>query len=892
MSVPVHLTAAVADRYVVDREIGRGGMATVYLARDVRHDRYVALKLLDPEIGAVLGVDRFLAEIRVTANLQHPNLLPLFDSGEANGQPFYVMPYVEGESLRQRITREKQLPVDEAIRISVAVASAVEYAHAHGVIHRDLKPENILLQAGQPVVADFGIALAVSKAGGARITQTGLSLGTPQYMSPEQATGDRAIDGRSDIYSLAAVTYEMLTGDPPHTGSTMQAVIARVLTEPPRAVRAVRPSVPEFAAFAIERALEKLPADRWATAREFADALQGRAVGSTPTAKPGTRETSPTDRRGVFARARDPVVLGALAVAVVGVAVGLWGWQRDLDRDEGTTVRYTIAPASADREIPLASQIAISPDGKVVAYIARDAGGVQHLVLRESSQLSERIVPGTNGAITPAFSPDGAWLAFALLGGGGLKKVAVTGGPVVAIADATAIQGLSWVRDDIIVASVGDTLMTVSAAGGRLQPLRGANNPPEGELGRRSPRVLADGETVLYQSWRGGFADSRIGVLSLATGESAILDIVGASPIGVIEGQLLYGTPTGTVMAVPFDIRRRRITGTPIPVVEQVDIGPGPAGFRAAVSHTGSLVYAIGARNSQVVLADMQGTARVLIAEPRSYSSPRFSPDGTRLAVGIQSGAASDIWIYDLTSSTLVKLTSEGERNERPEWTSDGKRVLFTSNRGGKIELWWQNADLSGSAERVQVEPTPISDGLFSPNGQTLMYWLIVSRNQPDIFYRALSGDTARKSFAETPAVEVSPKFSPDGKWVAYGSNPAGTLQVFVQPFPPTGARYQVTATGGMTPTWSRDGNRIFYVANSRLNVAAIKTSPVFAVTSRTSLFEGSYLLNVPPHANYDISPDGKNFVLLRPVETGDQLMVVHDWKYELRERTRAPRRK
>src|SRR5881296_3388687 len=223
MDALLQLKTSLRDRYEIEREIGAGGMATVYLARDLRHDRPVALKLLNPELGAVLGVERFLSEIRVTANLQHPNLLPLFDSGAANGLLFYVMPFVEGESLRARLDREKQLPVDEAIRVATAVASALDYAHSHGVIHRDLKPENILLQAGQPVVADFGIALAVSNAGGARITQTGLSLGTPQYMSPEQATGDRVIDGRTDIYSLGAVLYEMLAGDPPHTGSTAQA---------------------------------------------------------------------------------------------------------------------------------------------------------------------------------------------------------------------------------------------------------------------------------------------------------------------------------------------------------------------------------------------------------------------------------------------------------------------------------------------------------------------------------------------------------------------------------------------------------------------------------------------------------------------------------------------
>src|SRR5690349_17840054 len=264
-------------------------MATVFLARDLRHDRHVALKLLNPDLGAVLGGERFLSEIRVTANLQHPNLLPLFDSGEADGLLFYVMPFVTGETLRHRLDREKQLPVDEAIRIASAIASALAYAHAHGVIHRDLKPENILLQEDQPVVADFGIALAVSNAGGTRITQTGLSLGTPQYMSPEQATGDRAIDARADVYSLGAVTYEMLTGDPPHTGSSSQAVIARLLTEKPRAMRTTRPSVPAHVEAAVDRALEKLPADRFASAREFADALSGRAIVVTATAAPVAR---------------------------------------------------------------------------------------------------------------------------------------------------------------------------------------------------------------------------------------------------------------------------------------------------------------------------------------------------------------------------------------------------------------------------------------------------------------------------------------------------------------------------------------------------------------------------------------------------------------------------
>src|SRR5438270_730786 len=278
MQIVEQLGSALRDRYRIDRAIGSGGMATVYLAQDLRHERFVALKVLNPELGAVLGGERFLAEIRVTAHLQHPNLLPLFDSGEANGLLYYVMPFVEGESLRSRLSRERQLPLAEAIHIATSIAGALEYAHTRGVVHRDLKPENILIQAGEPLVTDFGIALAVSNAGGARVTQTGISLGTPHYMSPEQATGDRGIDRRSDVYSLGAVLYEMLVGDPPHTGSTAQAIIAKVITDKPRSVRTFRDSVPEYVSDAVDVALAKLPADRFATAGEFAQALAGKAV--------------------------------------------------------------------------------------------------------------------------------------------------------------------------------------------------------------------------------------------------------------------------------------------------------------------------------------------------------------------------------------------------------------------------------------------------------------------------------------------------------------------------------------------------------------------------------------------------------------------------------------
>ncbi len=309
MSDPLaRLNAALEGRYAIERELGEGGMATVYLAEDIKHNRNVALKVLKPEVAAVVGAERFLAEIQVTANLQHPHILPLFDSGEADSFLYYVMPFVEGETLQGRIDREKQLPVDEAVKITADLASALDYAHRHNVIHRDIKPANILLQDGEPVLADFGIALALDVAGRNRLTETGLSLGTPQYMSLEQATGDRPVDARSDLYSLACVTYEMLVGGPPHTGPSAQAIMAKLITQEPTPISQERSTVPAHVEAAVHKALAKVPADRFATVADFVEAL----------VKPGQ-----TAQTRVAARKRRvlPALLGVGGLAVVAAVV-------------------------------------------------------------------------------------------------------------------------------------------------------------------------------------------------------------------------------------------------------------------------------------------------------------------------------------------------------------------------------------------------------------------------------------------------------------------------------------------------------------------------------------------------------------------------------------------
>jgi serine/threonine-protein kinase len=310
------LTAGLADRYRIERELGRGGMATVYLARDLKHDRHVALKVLRPELAVSLGTERFLREIRTAAALSHPHVLPLYDSGETSGVLYYVMPYVEGESLRDRLRREGQLPVDEAIRIARAVASAVAYAHSHGLIHRDIKPENILLSGGEAVLSDFGIARAVTLAGDERLTESGLSLGTPAYMSPEQATGDSRLDGRVDVYALGCVLYEMLAGDPPFTGSNVQAVIARKTVEAPPNVKSARDSVSDTLEAVIRKSLARMPGDRWASVAEFAEALRREAGATQHVPAPAQESRVPRSRRRWGAGIAVAAVAGLIAVVL------------------------------------------------------------------------------------------------------------------------------------------------------------------------------------------------------------------------------------------------------------------------------------------------------------------------------------------------------------------------------------------------------------------------------------------------------------------------------------------------------------------------------------------------------------------------------------------------
>jgi serine/threonine-protein kinase len=852
MLVPDRLRTALADRYRLDRELGQGGMATVYLAEDLKHHRRVAIKVLKAELAAVIGAGRFLREIQTIANLQHPHILGLIDSGEVDGTAYYVMAFVEGESLRDRLTREKQLSIHEAVRLATEVAGALDYAHRHGVIHRDIKPENILLHDGSALVADFGIALAVSSAGGgSRMTETGMSLGTPHYMSPEQAMGEREITARSDIYALGCVLYEMLTAEPPFEGATAQAIVARVLTESPRGLRAQRKSIPPNVEAAVLTALEKLPADRFESARAFAEALADPSyAGAAGTA---TRVIPSHARAGASSRLRQwPVVAAALA----GLAAGRAVWHQRPPAFPPAVLRYSIVlPDSTALTDALGTPMAYAPDGSVFAYSSR-AG----LMLRYADRLDVVPVAGGRRGVSPFFSPDARWLGFQV--GAGLIKVPLAGGAPVTICDSCPGFGYSWGSDDTVRYHTAPpdngsarVLMAVSAQGGRPHEFA----RPDSAAGEafRAPILLPGRRTVLFAIYKG--PASTLGALDLRTHTITRFDQPGFTPQWVDAGFVVLGNPDGTVIALPFDPDKVQPTGPPVTIARDAS-QPDPYSSRVAVSAGGSIVYprAGDAAPRRLMLVSRSGQATPLTPDPKGYGFPRFSPDGRRLAVYIADPVSSsrDVWVLDLGQRVWSRLTTNGI-SDKPVWTLDGRRVVYSSND----DLWWIAADGSGRPESLLVAAGSHYAGSITPDGRTVVYQETGSVSNG---IRALPLDSAPVARTVMPAAfdESAPALSPDGHWLAYQSDQTGRMEVYVQSWPGPGARVPVSLEGGSEPVWAHSGRELFYRTGDSLMAAAVTSSPAFTVTGRRRLFAGPFL-DGGGFREYDVSPDDRHFVMI-----------------------------
>ncbi len=879
------LVAALADRYRIERELGAGGMATVYLAHDLKHDRKVALKVLRPELAAVIGAERFLSEIKTTANLQHPHILPLFDSGSADSFLYYVMPYVEGETLRGKLQRERQLGVDESVRLIRDVADALDYAHRHGVIHRDIKPENILVHDGRPVVADFGIALAVSAAGKGRMTETGLSLGTPHYMSPEQATADRDLSARSDIYSLACVLYEMLAGDPPHTGPSPQAILMRILTDTPRLVSETRSTVPPHVVAALAKALEKLPADRFESAKAFGEALvtegftySTRATmrGVQPVALPPAASGSRGGRRAAIA---------GWSVAVFAIVAAAYGWTRPTP-----TLPLTRLDLSTGAVTPAdGSDVAVSPNGKMIAF-GGTLGTEQAIFLRHlDGEADFRKVPGTETGMYPAFSPDNQWIVFRRVSDRSLVKVSVSGGGVTTIVPAGAIDPYMphWGTANEIVFSGPTGLHRVAASGGAPVPLP--------KVGGTTPFLLPDGSGVL--SGQG----NNLSLYDFASDSAYLLVPNARHAVYVETGHLLYIAEDAGLFAVTADIGKRRVSGAPVRVLDRVAAAPLARGY--SLSRNGVLVHHEGVGTGGII----GGTNRLLIIDPAGGTDtlrlpaarrqqPRFSPDGRSVAFETFStvrNGETDLFTFDLVSGTHTQITFDGD-NDRPIWSPDGKQILFNKSVTGSGEdLFVKPADNSGPERALLTQPANQQPSAWLQDGTITFF--SGTGGSSDLFTMSVADSGKAKAYLTAPWNEIDLQVSSDGKLAAFAASESGGEEIWIRDFPVPQGKWKVSPHGGTAPRWAPDGRAVYFwragVPLDSLFRARIDRSPNVIVHAP----EVVATLDASGIQNWDLHPDGKRFIVAvtegaAPASaTGaaapvtDRYLVIQNWFSELK---------
>jgi serine/threonine-protein kinase len=780
----LRLNAALEGRYRIERELGEGGMATVYLAEDLKHERRVALKVLKPELAAVVGAERFLAEIKTTANLQHPHILPLFDSGEADSFLFYVMPYVEGETLRDRLEREKQLPVDEAVRIATDVAEALHSAHEQGVIHRDIKPANILLSEGRPLVADFGIALAVAQAGAGRLTETGLSMGTPYYMSPEQASADREPTPASDVYSVGCVLYEMLVGDPPHTASSAQAVLAKILTEDPPTATNLRSSIPQNVDAAIRRALEKLPADRFTAAQDFVRALSD----------PGFRHgdgPSRADEDLVASRWRSAAIAG-WGLAILGGAFSTW-----IVAQPATSVRDVGLPYDAPMSLGTFRNFDLARDASFVVYEA--AQGPSTVLFYRSLLTDEvRAIQGTQGASgTPRISPDGERVAF--MAAGRLNVVAIAGGSPLAIADVQGPWGGGWLESGVIFLSDED---------GRVLRWIDPETGPIRELEIQyciSPFLLEGGDAVLC----GGGGDNLGNLRDLDDPTTRrylrrAADLTGGatsvrgSDFRVIDGTyLVYVSPSGDLMGAPVLDPDSLIVGRSVALVSGLRTEAYSGVGQYDIAEDGTLAYVVGpnAEVGRLVRVSEDGAEEYLPIEEAAHVRFDFSPDGRQLASVVEGVQSHELRIYDLRTGRGQTVDQENYVGQ-PRWSPE-------------IQALYQLEPTSGRDPVKLLEDFERSGKMFPSSYLSDSEVLVGSGSAASAFLMNPSAEPPEVDSLGLSALFIA--ISPDGRWLGYQAQ--GAFGVFVEPWPSRDGRYAVDPLGNEA-TWRSSSELVYYTVS------------------------------------------------------------------------------
>ncbi len=885
--------------YEILSTIGAGGMGEVYRAKDTRLDRIVAVKVLPEHLADRSDLsERFEREARTIASLNHPHICTLYDIGRQDGTDFLVMEYLEGETLARRLMKGP-LPLEQVLQFAVEIADALDKAHRKGVTHRDLEPGNIMLTKSGSKLLDFGLAKLRKDAAPAiplsqlptatakdAVTEEGTILGTLQYMAPEQLEA-KEVDARTDIFAFGALIYEMATGKRAFEGKNQASVIGAILKDDPPPISTLQPMTPPALDRAVKKCLSKESEKRWQGASDLCDELKWIAEG-------GSQVTlAPTAAgKGILTFGRRALLLSVGTLLLVAVLTGLaiWNLKPSPPPPPRIVSRFTITlpPGQQLAGLENGPAVALSPDGTHLAYVARQ-GDTQQLYLRAMDSLEAKPIPGTEGAFNPFFSPDGQWVGF--FAGGKLKKVSVSGGAALSLADTATPRGASWGSQGMIVCanlSASGVLQQVSDAGGTPQAL---TRLEKGETDHGWPELLPGGKTVLFAAGTAGnnWTNAQVAVQSLGAGERRNLIQGGTNPRYTPSGHLVYAQG-GSLMAVPFDPQRLAATGAAVPVVEGVLQSTSTGAAQYSFSTTGSLVYVSGgvqATQRRLVWVGRNGAEQPLAAPAHTYQRPRLSPDGRRVAVAIAE-QETQIWLYELSRETLTRFTFEGTENNDPVWTPDGKRIAFRSDKEGPGNLFWQLADGTSGLERLTTSEYSNFTGTWSPDGQLLAFVEINPTTHADIWVLQLS-DRKAQPFLRTSFDESVPRFSPDGRWLVYVSNESGRYEVYVQPYPGPGGKWQISTEGGTEPVWNPNGRELFYRSGDKMMAVDIATQPSFTFGKPHMLFEGQYQPLPVPVVNYDVSPDGQRFLMLKPSEQAQaaptQINVVLNWFEELKQR-------
>jgi eukaryotic-like serine/threonine-protein kinase len=876
--------------YEIEAPLGAGGMGEVYRARDTRLDRTVAVKILTTHLATDEEFrKRFEREARTLSHLNHRHVCTLHDVGHDGGTEFLVMEYVVGETLAARLTRERSgLPLNDAIKIAIEIASALDAAHRLGITHRDLKPGNVMLTKAGAKLLDFGLAKAENAISvqadnttqptrtapfpshETPVTAKGTILGTLQFMAPEQIEG-QATDARTDIFAFGALVHEMITGRKSFQGKSQASLIGSILKDDPPPISSIQTASPPALDFVVRKCLAKDPDDRWQSARDVMSQLEWIAQnGGSSVATPATSGRIPAVRR------REGVawsIAGILAVLLASaVATKFFAARTSEARD----VRFEVPTPGAN---PF--DMAISPDGRLIAFVAKAPDSNSDVLwLRPLAATVAQPLAGTDGALSPFWSPDSRSIGFGA--GERLKRVDVAGGPPRTVCDIPPHKNINgtWNRENTIVFSDESRLLRVDAEGGQPTAVT-TMDPTRHETMHLHPTFLPDGRHFLYAVQSTDPANAGVYARSLDSPDrTRVLDAV--SNVAYAEpGHLIYSN-AGALLAQPFDASRLRPNGKLTRIVENVAVSPWSrlGGFSA--SSSGAILYrAGGAGSSQLQWFDRAGNPLERLGQFDSFWGLALSPDEKRVALSRPDSerGRTDIWTVELSTGVPTRVTFDPASDDDAAWTPDGLALTFWSDRNGKYGIYKRT--LGSAADLIVYEsPTPLYLGDWSPDGKFLL-----CHNTQAVLALPMVGPREPLRLIESSYSKDEPHFAPDGKWVAYNSNESGASEVYVASFPAFDRRRQVSLGEGGVPWWRADGRELFYMSrDGKLMSVPITPGPASEFGAPTVLFQTPIRSPILRSAQYVVTRDGQRFLLAVPAgTTTTPLTVVLDWTTLLR---------